>query len=87
MIRSNIDKQQRGFSLISLLIGVVLIVLLYLYLPKIMSIALDPKTKKVLKEQGIDTSSYKDMIDSAKKTTEKVEKIMEERKRILEEIK
>jgi len=62
-------KDKKGLaSLIGLLLAAVIIAfLIYIMMNKKMGSAVDNKTKKTLEEQGVDTSSYKGILDTTKK--------------------
>ena len=79
-------RKQSGFSLLSMLLTVVIIALAYYFIAKSnfsTASLLDKDTKKVLKNQGINTDGYSEMIDSAKKQADKLNnKIKEQEKQL-----
>lgn len=77
-------KNQKGFSLLGMLISIVIIVLLYYALMKFLPKQIvSKKTQKSLAEQGIDTDNYKDLIDTAKNKMEEVNKKIKDREELL----
>ena len=75
-------KKQKGFSLISILMALVILALLYYNVNKFYfqkSIDVEKKVKKSLKEQGVDVENYQDMTDTAKETADDINKKIDKR--------
>jgi type II secretory pathway pseudopilin PulG len=79
-------NKQSGFSLIGMLLAIILIAVAYYFIAKSnfsTATLLDKKTKKVLTEQGINTSDYKKMIDTTQSKVDEInKKIIEQQKKI-----
>ena len=83
-------KKQSGISLISMLVAIIIIAIAYYFITKSnFSTAsfLDKKTKEALKEQGIKTDNYSEMIDSAKNKVDEINKKIKEQEKKLQEFK
>ncbi len=82
-------KIHKGFSLIAMLLSLVIIAVVYYFISKanLSTSTLGKKTKKTLNEHGIDTSNYKEMIDSTKKQVDDINKRIKEKEKQLQEFK
>jgi len=81
-------KKHSGLSLISMIFTILIIALAYYFISKSnfsTTALLDKDTKKALKNQGINTDDYNEMIDSAKKKVEKLNNKIKEQEKQLEE--
>ncbi|MFH1359540.1 MAG: hypothetical protein ABIJ41_00690 [Candidatus Omnitrophota bacterium] len=81
------NGNEKGFaSLIGMLLAIAIVAFLaykaittYYQKP-----SADQETQKTMKEQGIDTSTYRSALDSAKQKTAGIEKMMQEREDLLQ---
>lgn len=81
-------KKQKGFSLIGILMATMIICLLYYVAMKFyfQKQIVDKETQKSLAKQGINTNSYKNLIDSAKDKVEEINKKIEEREKEFQDL-
>lgn len=82
-------KRQKGFSLLGILLAIAIVILLYYAAMKVYfrGPVVDKKTQQSLAEQGIDSTDYKKMIDTAKNKLGEIEKKMKKREKQLRKIK
>jgi len=80
---------KRGFGLLELLLALVAIMFLYFLAlkPYFKKLAPDTTSKEMLSSQGIDTSSYKTVLESTKNKLQEIDKQTMEREKSVEDIK
>ena len=84
----NLFKNQKGFSIIGMIISSIVVSLLFFYAMQFYfkSSPSGKKMKEALAEQGIKTDNYVEMIQSAKEKAGELSEIIKKREQMFEEM-